>query len=283
MTYLRVLDESQQTQDYCVQMDFQGAGVTVTRPFNNDYVVVTIPSAAAVSGWTDDGAIVRLTTVGDNVSIGSVDIIAGEKLRVVNPAGVAIRVEGREWFVKTGVADAAASQAASYVERFTASCWTGAAEAERDFDVYAGVIANVNEAAGFSSIARLAIDYEGFRLLTFVPSIAAPVAIPGLILFNGIAAGGAIPFDLRAVNDMGAGDAVFAIHDASPVDCSASTLLFRVMGDGALRIGANQVLTTQQGAIADVVDGVDAGADNTLRADVRAIKAMLRTHGLIAP
>src|SRR5574341_1121397 len=117
MGYLKVLDEGALVQDYCVQLNFVGAGVAATRPSSNDAVTVTIPGAADVTGWTDDGAVVRLTTVGDAVAIGAAVQVGTEKVRVVNAAGVAIRVEGREDFPATGVAASGATQAASFVER----------------------------------------------------------------------------------------------------------------------------------------------------------------------
>lgn len=283
MAYLRVLDEGTLVQDYCVQMDFAGAGVAATRPSANDRVTVTIPGAADVSGWTDDGAVVRLTTVGDRVAIGAAVSVGTEKVRVVNTAGVALRVEGREDFPATGVAAAAASQAASFVKRMTASMWTGAAAAERDIDVYAGP-SSVAVDEGGGARAELAVDYEGFRLLGIIPEVAAPVAIPGVIFRNAAPEGGAPNFEFRVAADFGAGD-VFWITDNE-----GAGLLFIINGNGdvilhangSVSIGANQIITTRQPAIADVADGVDVGADNTLRADMRALKAMLRTHGLFA-
>ena len=81
--------------------------MTVTRPFNNDYVTVTIPAGNVASGWQDDGVVVRLITVTDRVVIGETTSVGTEKLRVLNAAGVAIRCEGREDHPNTSVAAAA--------------------------------------------------------------------------------------------------------------------------------------------------------------------------------
>jgi hypothetical protein len=288
MTYLRVLDEGVQVQDYCIQMDFVGAGVTVTRPFTNDSIVVTIPGAAAVTGWTDDGAIVRLTTIADNVSIGSLDIIAGEKLRVVNVAGVAIRVEGQEWFVNTGVADAAASQAASYVERFTASMWdaAGVAAVARDFDLYAGPSTLADDET--TARAQLAIDYEGFRLLEIRPAVAAPVDARGVILNSLQAAGlgaGASAFTIRTTGLYVVTDTVLQIETNN-----GGTILATFRGDGsmilanliattAVNIGGNQVVGAQGAVVADAAGG--AVIDAEARTAINTLLARLRVHGLI--
>lgn len=285
MSYLNVLDEGAPVQDHCVQMDFVGAGVAATRPSSNDRVTVTIPGAADVSGWTDDGAVVRLTTVGDRVAIGAAVSIGTEKVRVVNAAGVAIRAEGRVDLPNVSVAAAAASQARSYVQRFTASMWVAAgnAEAERDFDLYAAPSILTDDET--TARAELAIDYEGFRLLNIIPEVAAPVGVGGVIFQNDAAEGGFPNFEFRVGADFGAGDVLWI------TDNNGAGQLFMINGNGdvtlhangSISIGANQIITTRQPAIADVADGVDVGPDNVLRADVRALKAMLRTHGLMSP
>ncbi|OQA02609.1 MAG: hypothetical protein BWY68_00949 [bacterium ADurb.Bin400] len=52
--------------------------------------------------------------------------------------------------------------------------------------------------------------------------------------------------------------------------------------DGVLKIGATQVLTNQQAAIADIEDTSGPARDGTARAMCNTILALLRTHGLIA-
>jgi hypothetical protein len=52
--------------------------------------------------------------------------------------------------------------------------------------------------------------------------------------------------------------------------------------DGVLKIGATQVLTNQQAAIADIADTIGPANDGTARAMCNTILALLRTHGLIA-
>lgn len=283
MAYLRVLDESTPVQDYCVAMDFQGAGVTVTRPSNNDSVVVTIPSAAAVAGWTDDGAIVRLTTAADNVAIGSPDIIAAEKLRVVNAAGVAIRVEGREWFVKTGVAAAAASQASSYVERFTASMWTGAAEAERDFDIYAAPRSLALSEAGSTS-AALRIDYEGQPVLEIgVDTPAAPAGPVGCQFISRVTAGGSVAFDFRVRENLATGDdAIRVVDSTGDVYGGVGTILFEVRGSGNVVSASGMSMfgaanyTVQHVKIADPAGGgtVDAESRTAINAIIDVLESM---------
>ena len=49
-----------------------------------------VTGAGALGGWTDDGAVVRLSTTGDTVAIGATTMSGSEKLRVVG----ALRVEG---------------------------------------------------------------------------------------------------------------------------------------------------------------------------------------------
>lgn len=49
-----------------------------------------VTGAGALGGWTDDGAIVRLSTTGDTVAIGDTAMAGGEKVRIVG----ALRVEG---------------------------------------------------------------------------------------------------------------------------------------------------------------------------------------------
>lgn len=279
MTYLRVLDEGVQIQDYCISMDFVGAGVTVTRPWTNDSIVVTIPGAAAVTGWTDDGAIVRLTTIADNVSIGSVDIIANEKLRVVAaPGGVAIRVEGREWFPKTGAADAAGSQAPSFVERFTASMWNAAgnAEVERDFDIYAGPSTLADDET--TARAQLEIFYEGFRLLAIRPDAAALGAADGVVFVNDKAAG-TEAFGFLATVDYAVGDIVFAVDDGGGN-------LFQIRGTGLVNTpvgymtAGTQVVGAQGVLIADAAGGITVDAE--ARTAINTLLARCRAHGLIA-
>lgn len=290
MAYLNVLDESVPVQDHCIQMDFQGAGVTVTRPSNNDSVVVTIPGAANVTGWTDDGAIVRLTTAGDNVVIGAADIIGTEKLRVVNAAGVAIRVEGRLDLARTGVAVSAATQAASYVTRFTASMLeaAGVNAVDRDFDVYAGPSILTDDET--TAVANLRIDYEGSPLLRIRPNVATPTGNPICVLISDAPDSGSGALILQATANFGAGNIVFlARHN------DGGNALFWAYGSGrfdaaasinagtVFSVAGTQVVAARQAAIPDLADGVDVGPDNSLRATVRTILATLRTHGLIAP
>lgn len=52
--------------------------------------------------------------------------------------------------------------------------------------------------------------------------------------------------------------------------------------DGVLKIGATQVLTNQQAAIADIDDTSGPANDGTARAMCNTILALLRTHGIIA-
>lgn len=89
---IRVLDEGATVQDSRAELNFVGGGVTVTRPFQNDRVTVTIPSAADVSGWTDDGTTVRLTTAGDLVFVSDANAVPGRAealLRIVDANVVA--------------------------------------------------------------------------------------------------------------------------------------------------------------------------------------------------
>lgn len=239
MAYLRVLDESNPVQDYCVAMDFQGAGVTVTRPSNNDSIVVTIPSAAAVTGWTDDGAVVRLTTAADSVAIGTAALVGTEKVRILNAAGVGLRMEGRLDLAKAGTAAAAASQARSYVARFTASMWTGGGvpvEAERDFDWHATPSSLVADENG-GALANLSLDYEGTRILDISP-VSAGGAFANIVFKNPAADSAAPVWEFWATTDIGAANPVFRISDAP-----GETALFEVWGGG-------RVMTSAVGAIA---------------------------------
>lgn len=83
-TQVDVYDESVLVVSGTTKMDFLGGGVTATPTVGDpESVDVTIPSAAAATGWTDDGAIVRLTTAGDSVAVGTAALLGAEKLRVL--------------------------------------------------------------------------------------------------------------------------------------------------------------------------------------------------------
>lgn len=62
--------------------------------------------AGGASGWTDDGAIVRLTTAADTVAIGAATMSGAEKIRVVGDA----RIEGAETITGNLSLSAAAPQ-----------------------------------------------------------------------------------------------------------------------------------------------------------------------------
>ncbi len=47
-----------------------------------------VGTAGSAGGWTDDGAIVRLTTAGDDVAIGIATMLDTEKLRVIGDVGI---------------------------------------------------------------------------------------------------------------------------------------------------------------------------------------------------
>lgn len=57
---------------------------------NTTALAFSAPSAAAGGGWTDAGAVVHVTTVGDNVAIGATAMVGSEKLRVAGTS----RLEG---------------------------------------------------------------------------------------------------------------------------------------------------------------------------------------------
>lgn len=57
------------------------------------------PPGPSGGGWTDDGTVVRLTTVSDTVAIGTATMFAGEKVRIVGDT----RIEGK--LTVTGVID----------------------------------------------------------------------------------------------------------------------------------------------------------------------------------
>lgn len=241
MSYIRVLDEGNAVQDRCCEVNFVGAGVAATRPSLNDRVTVTIPSGADVSGWTRIGAGVFLTNIGDTVQIGAAAPLAAEKVRIVNAGGVAARLEGREDFPNVGVAAGAASQARSYVVRWTASMWTGAAAVERDLDVYAAPSTlGADEAGG--SRAELVIDYEGWRLLMVQPTAAAPGAVPGVI-FRSDAPSGTTVYEWRIGVDIVSP----ALHTAWTDLNGTVTPLFALDGDGAWspKLGVAAAAATQ--------------------------------------
>lgn len=269
MSYIRILDEGNLVQDHCCEVNYVGAGVAATRPSLNDRVTVTIPSGADVGGWTRDvlTTTVRLTNAGDLVAVGVATAFAAEKVRILNAAGVALRIEGREDFPKTGTAAAAASQARSYVVRLTASMWTGAAEVERDIDLYAAPSSlGFDEAGG--SRAELVVDYEGWRLLMIQPTAAAPAAVPGVI-FRSDAPSGVTIYEWRV-----GGDVVSpALHTAWTDLNGTVTPLFAIDGDGpfvpptALAAGADSRRIRLQGQTSvalrniDILNEADPGAD----------------------
>ncbi len=76
-------------------INFIGPDVTATDDPVNGRVNVTIAGAAGVSGWTDDGTVVRLTTATDQVGIGTAAPVANHKVEVLETGGASgLRARG---------------------------------------------------------------------------------------------------------------------------------------------------------------------------------------------
>ena len=86
------------------------------------------------------------------------------------------------WAWKSATASSAGTQANGGQFRSTASTWTGAAEAERDWDWYAGVITTADEST--ATVSRMVLDLEGQNVFQILPTANAPGAATGVIFRN---------------------------------------------------------------------------------------------------
>lgn len=185
--------------------------------------------------------------------------------------------------LKTGVAAAAGSQKVSQKVRFTASVWTGAAEAERDIDVYAGVITAQDESGAANSVARLALDMEGNRFLEIVPTGLG--ATSGVQMYVPSSVGGVVGYDMRVIANLGVTDVAMCVRANAPTTGLTGTTLFQVRGTGnvnallAYMVNGTKVVGAQGAAVADATDAASVILRfNELAARMRAATG----HGLIA-
>ncbi len=192
----------------------------------------TLYTAGAVAATT--GVLVGGTTV--IASTTAVTAYASSSFREA-AGGVAI-----QFYNSSSPPTNAATQTSSPRLRLTGQTFDGAAQ-NRDWDIYTSCLTSQTEAGGFP-VAHLVLDYEGvnfLRISTGAPGVGATFA-NGLIFYQGVTGGGAVPYDFRAINDLGPGDTVFAVRDNSPVEGTSGVLLFTVSGDG--RISASGAGTT---------------------------------------
>lgn len=132
--------------------------------------------------------------------------------------------------IKSGTAAAAGSQAASSKTRMTASMWDGAAEVERDFDWYSAVTAtDETDVTGDPGRARMALDYEGFRVLEIFSDTTVPGATPGVVFRSSKAAGAAPGMAFRLAADWSSAQPGFIFED------NESSTLAIIYGDGSIQ------------------------------------------------
>lgn len=159
-----------------------------------------------------------------------------ERLRVLSDGTIRIN--------KTGIAAGALSQAPSFPLRYTASTWTGAAEAERDWNWYGGVTTAFDESAGV--VSRMVLDYEGQNVLEIRPTANAPGAPSGVVFRNRRADGiNAPPFTFITENfTAGADRILFRIGEQEAAEPAAPQIRMQITSAGGLQIYSNAPVTS---------------------------------------
>ncbi len=156
-----------------------------------------------------------------------------------------------------GTVTSAATQVPSAVERWTARTWTGAAEAERDFDAYAAIAStSVDEdlAGTPTTIAQYRIDYEGQPLLIVHAGEPVPGSPPATIFRHKAVNASDNGFEFVFENDMASDDNLLTIRDNAG-ETGAGTTKLAVLGSGQVFFRDDSLTTPSLTFIGDSATG----------------------------
>jgi hypothetical protein len=198
-----------------------------------------------VSGWTDDGTVVRLTAVGDTVAIGAAAMAGGEKLRLVGDG----RIEGNATITGSLVPDAAIRDAAGSTASL--SFGTGVSAA-----VSAASEAKIryNVAANSMELSRNAGSYQpigGGQQVDVSFSFRSVFSGAGTVYFGGFYEFGGSANDFNPVLNFGSANNAYGAHVfivAGPVSGTATTV--RVTGTSITDLGVRNAGDTEDMVLA---------------------------------
>jgi hypothetical protein len=198
-----------------------------------------------VSGWIDDGTVVRLTTVGDTVAIGAAAMVGAEKLRLVGDA----RIEGNATITGSLVPDAAIRDAA------------GSSAALEFGTGVSAAVSNVNEAkirynvaSDSMELSRNTGDYQpigGGQQVDVSFSFRSVFTGAGTVYFGGFYELGASANDFNPAINWGSVNNAYAAHVfivAGPVSGTATTV--RVTGTSITDLGVRNAGDTEDMVLA---------------------------------
>lgn len=237
----------------------------------------------ADAGATTKTEMFRVDVVADDVSDGTEDATGHVYAIAAGALAESFRFDGTGLALpKTGTAAGAATQAASRRIRLTSSMWTGAAEAERDWDIYANPRSVAADESG-NVPSSIAFDYEGQRILEIGPDTIAPGAAPGVQFISRVAAGGSVAFDFKARENLNAGDFLFRLaENCGDVIGGAGTVALTVSSGGnVVALGGFAgwgvaAAPAQHAKIADPAGGgtVDAEARTAINAIIDVLEGI---------
>lgn len=193
-------------------------------PADTDVIFRWMGYGEADAGAATKTEMFRVDVVADDVSDGTEDATGHVYAITAGALAESFRFSGMGLALpKIGTAAAAATQAASRRSRFTASMWTGAAEGERDWDIYA-VPSSVAVDESGGARTWLAFDFEGNPFLQF----ACSGATSGNPIIRSAAPGGATAgIEFRTLGDFSNVQPAYRFTDAE-----GAGALLDVMGDG---------------------------------------------------
>jgi hypothetical protein len=196
--------------------------------------------AFTVSGWTDDGTVVRLTTASDTVVIGAASMAGTEKLRLVGDA----RIEGNTTITgslvpEAGIRDASGSVAALSFGTGVSAAVSAANEAKIRYNLAGDSMELSRNGGAYQPIG-------GGQQVDVSFSFRSVFSGAGTVYFAGFYEFGSSANDFNPTINLGSVNNAYAAHVfivAGPVSGTATTV--RVSGTSITDLGVRAAADTE--------------------------------------